>query len=223
MSYRVVIPSGSPTNLVACIRSILAHEPDMSPEDFLVISDKGAVPAAEPDLPSGIPWIEGPQPFNFSRNVNLGFTYAEDDDVIVLGDDGLLETDHGFTKLAECSRDHPEYGIISAACNNVGNPRQNLRPGEGLRVEPDTLCFVCVYITRFAISTAGHMDEQFAGYGEDDRDMSIRVRKAGLKLGVFDGCFVNHNHLPSVYKETTNRDFRANRELFIEKWGSVNP
>ena len=74
--------------------------------------------------------IPGISPFVFSRNVNLGIKAAGDDDVIVLGDDGLLETPGGFTALWDCAKQHPDFGIISDEwLSSGGNIRQHLQPG----------------------------------------------------------------------------------------------
>jgi GT2 family glycosyltransferase len=37
-------------------------------------------------------------------------------------------------------------------------------------------------------------------YGGEDDDYCYRVRKAGLRVGIFDGCAVNHASLPSSFR-----------------------
>ena len=89
------------------------------------------------------------------------------------------------------------------------------------------VCFVCVYIPRSTIDSVGLLDERFVGYGLDDDDYSLRVRDAGLKIGIFDRCFVDHGSLTSSYRGPDNNrgkggDYRPNMKLFIEKWGVDN-
>ena len=68
------------------------------------------------------------------------------------------------------------------------------------------------------------LDERFVDYGMDDDDYSLRVRNAGLKIGIFDGCFVDHGSLKSSYRggPAAGGDFRPNLRRFIEKWGVDN-
>ena len=91
-------PLGRAANLVACVRSVLEHEPELPP-DRIVVVDDGARRDADSQLPA-VSWISGEKPFIFGRNANLGIR-AADGDVILLNDDTRLETRGGFTKLAE--------------------------------------------------------------------------------------------------------------------------
>lgn len=261
MSFSIVIPSRSPANLVPCIRAIRAA----GERARIIVVDDMPYP-----LPRGFNWHEsgldlsrdlvvtGRDPFVFARNVNLGIEAAGDDDVILLNDDALLQTPGGFTALSNMAM-LPAYGVISSACNNVGNVRQHIsghdrqcpryiamfgaagvecrhgfdacpecdpctcRPG-GLRDEPRMVCFVCVLIPRRTIQAVGLLDPRFVGYGMDDDDYCLRVRNAGLKIGIFDGCYVDHGSLTSSFRGAAGAggDFMPNMKLFIEKWGVDN-
>jgi hypothetical protein len=113
---------------------------------------------------------------------------------------------------------------VSPACNNVGNQNQWRQTGDRIRQESRQICFICVLIPRRTIDTVGMLDERFVGYGMDDDDYSLRVRKAGLKLGIYDGCFVDHSSLTSSFRGPAGAggDFLPNMKLFIEKWGVDN-
>jgi GT2 family glycosyltransferase len=166
----------------------------------------------------------GAKPFIFARNVNIGIKACPDaDGYVILNDDAILQTPGGFSLLAQAAKDNPEYGIIAATTNNVGNPNQQPR-GVGLREELRMVCFVAVYIPRTTIEKVGLLDERFVGYGMDDDDYSLRVRNAGLKIGIHDGCYVDHGSLKSTYRgdPTAPADFRPNLELFKQKWGHDN-
>lgn len=221
MSFSVVIPSKSAANLVPCVRAIReAGEPCR----IIVVDDGLAGLPDSMEKPGGVEFILGVKPFVFARNVNIGIRAAGTDDVILLNDDALLKTPMGFTALAEAVKDH---GIVAAACNNVGNPNQHRMPNmpRGLvRKETRMVCFVCVYIPRSTIDAMGLLDERFVGYGCEDDDYGLRVRNAGLKLGVFDGCFVDHGSLKSSFRGEAGAggNFHPNMKLFIEKWGVDN-
>lgn len=230
MAFSVVIPSRNAANLVPCIRAI--READETCEiivvdDGLTVSGVYDVFDASAPPRNRVQIVTGVKPFCFSRNVNLGIQAAGEDDVIVLNDDELLKTPKGFTLLQSEATDelaNLEYGIIAASCDTVGNPNQ-FRRGDGLlRDEPRMVCFVCVYIPRSTINAVGLLDERFVDYGMEDDDYSLRVRNAGLKIGIYDGCYVDHGSLKSSFRGEANAggDFRPNLTRFIEKWSVDN-
>jgi GT2 family glycosyltransferase len=191
---KIVIPSGSQTNLEKCLAAIRKNEPGIPDCNIIVVAD-GILNREV------VTWIDGPKPFIFSRNVNIGIQ-AANDDVIVLGDDGILETFHGFTKMLREAK-LLKVGICSAAIRGlVGNLRQEFRADlpKQMRYEEDFLCFVCVLILRSTIEKIGLMDERFVGYGFDDNAYCRRARKAGITLGTYFGCVIEHQSLPSVYR-----------------------
>lgn len=213
MSLSVIILSKDVNNLVPCVAAVRRHEPKAR---IIVVDDGLAY------RPAGCGYIEGSKPFVYAVNANLGIS-AANSNVVLLNDDALLTTPGGFTLLQQAHEEHPEYGIIASTCNNVGNPNQHPR-GTGLRDESRQVCFVCVFIPKRTIDTVGFLDEIFTGYGLDDDDYSLRVRRAGLKLGIHEGCYVDHGSLKSSYRggPASAGDFRPNLRLFIEKWGVDN-
>lgn len=235
MSFSVIIPSRTIGNLRPCVESIrAAHETSR----IIVVDDfePETHPLKEPqDLLSSCAWVRGAKPFVFARNINLGIAEAGDDDVVLLNDDTRLLTPFGFSYLASVSKSDPRYGIVSAGITAaVGNEEQLAQPGSRLRATTHhTLVFVCVYIRRAVLDVLAEsqppdhlgdhwLDERFESYGYDDDDACERVRQLGLKLGVFDGCVVEHGVLPSTYRGAASAsvtDLRPNRERFIEKWG----
>lgn len=229
MSFSIIIPSRSASNLLPCIRAIReAGETAriIVVDDGIVDDFKDSVTWRVEARPAWV-WVTGEKPFIFARNVNLGIRAAGGDDVIILNDDALLKTPQGFTKLAEASAARPHVGVIAATCNNVGNMAQHQRlnmPEGSVRGEPRMVCFVCVYIPRATINTVGLLDPRFTEYGCDDDDYSLRVRNAGLKLGIFDGCYVDHGSLKSSFRGEAGRggDFQPNLRRFIKKWGHDN-
>jgi len=215
----VIIPSKTASNLGPCIRAVRKHEPDVR----IVVVDDGVDWKALHDIPL-VYRITGEKPFVFARNVNMGMAAAGNDDVIVLNDDALLQSPGGFTRMQKAAVEHPEYGLIGSTCNNVGNVNQWPQGGNALREDPRMVCFVCVLIPRRTIETVGLMDERFSAYGCEDDDCCFRVKQAGLKIGIHEGCYVDHKSLISSFRGRAGAggDFKPNLKRFIAKWGVDN-
>lgn len=225
MAYHVVIPSKLKSNLLHCLAAIRQQQP----EARVIVVDDGLELADEEKQALGCIWLRGVKPFVYARNCNIGMRYQglpelrykeEPRDVILMNDDALLMTPGGFAALADQAEGHPEYGVIGAVTNMVGNVNQRPR-SIGLREDPRMVCFICVYIPRRTIETVGMLDEIFTKYGEDDVDYCLRVRNASLKIGISDDCFVDHSCLQSTFRGQPQKsgDMAYNRQIFIDKWG----
>lgn len=237
MSLSVIIPSKNALNASACVRAVRERDHDVN----VVVVDDG-LPADWFDL-EPIEVIPGEKPFIYARNCNLGIkstwgmvevtTHSDterkwlqaavDDDIILLNDDALLMTPGGFTAMQKAAQDHPEYGIISATTNLAGNPDQQPR-GVGLRDAGNKcVAFVCVLIPRRTIERVGLLDERFTAYGWEDNDYCRRVRNAGLKVGIYDGCYVDHGSLKSTFRGAPHAagDIRKGMEIYRAKWGDL--
>jgi GT2 family glycosyltransferase len=213
--FSTIIPSKNETNLRACVSAIRAMEEDCR----IIVVDDGLGNRFYGDG-FQLEYVNGAKPFIFSRNINLGIAAVGEDDIIILNDDALLQTPKGFSRLSTVSQMNPEFGVISSACNNVGNANQYPK-NQGLRVEPRILCFVCVYIPRPTINSIGLLDERFTTYGWEDNDYCKRVQDEGLKLGIYDGCFVDHFKLTSTFRGGPRAagDIEPGRRIFNAKWG----
>ena len=232
--FSVIIPSRNFRNLRACVAALHRNGAGRR----IVIDDGLAQSGYEADSAEydrgacldGATIIPGVKPFIFARNINLGIVAAGTDDVILLNDDALLVTPNGFTLLAETAAAHPECGLMSVVTNGA-SLAQLPHPGSGVRYERVMVAFVCVFIPRSTIDKIGLLDERFGlraeatsgprGYGCDDDDYCWRVRAAGLKLGIFDGCFVDHRSLTSTFRGDPSRpaDVLIHEALFQQKWG----
>lgn len=216
--FRVVILSRDASNLVACVEAVLANEPDLDSREIIVVDD-GARELAESQLPK-LTWVEGAKPFLFARNANLGIRRAGSADVVLHNDDALLETFQGFSILEQLGRDCPGFGVIAAVTNVTGQVLQ--QPMKvGLR-EVEHCAFVSVLIPRRTIEQIGSLDERYClDYGVEDRDYCRACQTAGLKVGVYDFCYVDHGSLHSSFRgdPRTPRPFSRNLALYHEKWG----
>jgi len=235
-SYSVIIPSRNIANLTACVGAIRA----MSETARVIVVDDGIVFADnDRDFPRIFPEFticSGSKPFSFSRNCNIGIRAAGTDDVVLLNDDALLRTPIGFSILRHQFKHHLEYGAIcpSFTHGSVGTLNLVNRGRPSLAEEAVMLVFACVYIPRSTIDRVGLLDERFAvnaggpgarGYGLEDDDYSLRIREAGLKLGVYDGVLVDHLPDSTGLKSTFRHDpahphdVRAHEQLFLKIHG----
>jgi hypothetical protein len=225
-SYSVIIPSRNVLNLVPCVEALYK----LNGERRGIVIDDGPELDPWPEMLNGTVLVPGVKPFIFARNVNLGIDAAGTDDVLLLNDDALLRTQRGFDAVASAAVGHPEFGVISATTNLGGVPEQQPQ-GTGLREVQRTVAFICVYIPRRVIDLIGALDERFGGrdargkviYGWEDNDYCRRVREAGLKLGVHDGCYVDHGALHSTFRGSprTGGDIEPGRQVYVAKWGDA--
>jgi len=152
----VIIPSRNANNLEACLNALWNHQPGCP---VIVVNDGMATTPKHKlvrEQRSPGKWLDGEKPFIFARNVNLGIKLAKGD-IVIFNDDALLSSVNGFWTLMSAARTNPEYGLIAATCNVVGNINQHPQ-GIGLRQEPRMVCFVCVYIPRTTIERVGLLD-----------------------------------------------------------------
>jgi GT2 family glycosyltransferase len=190
----IVIPSKNERNLWACATAV---------SDLDNLLPMLAIDDGLKNWPQHVTVLFGAKPFGFARNVNIGISAALHDDVILLNDDALLRTPGGFTAMHKASLADPEFGIISAAVIGPSNsPEHKPQAGGGLREARGKMVpFVCVLIPRRTIHAVGMLEERFTGvYGGEDDDYCYRVRRAGLRIGIFDGCVVDHSQLKSTFR-----------------------
>lgn len=231
MPYSVVIPSRTAANVERAVKSIRAAGESCR---IIVVDDFEDPNGVRPVL--GVVWVNGQKPFCFAKNVNLGIAAAGDDDVIVMNDDAGLVTPDGFqilSHLANSGATFPQsgpdkpVGMVGPVTECVGNVNQQRRTGpraRALRWEPRMLCFICVYIPRSVLKKVGPLDERYTGYGMDDDDYSLRVRRSGFSIAITDDVFVDHGHVASSFRGPggAGGDFTPNLVRFIEKWGHDN-
>lgn len=232
MGLSVIIPSKLASNLSRCLYEVRRHEPTAR----IIVLDDGLASSSTAEgyahLDGFATFIKGLKPFIFSRNCNLGIMAAGKDDVILLNDDALVQTCGGFTAMQRASERHCEYGVIAATTNVVGNAdqhpvkRSDFIAGVEFEIrnaEERAVAFICVLIPRVTIARVGLLDERFVAYGWEDNDYCRRVRDAGLKVGIFDGCFVDHARLQSTFRghPLAGRDNSEGAEIYRQKWGDL--
>jgi GT2 family glycosyltransferase len=218
MNLSVIIPSRTASNLIPCVEAVRQHEPEAR---IVIVDDTPDRSLAQ--VQDWIPavTVAGAKPFIYARNCNIGIRAAVNNDVVLLNDDALLETAGGFMAMQRAAELHPDYGVIGAVTNVTGQPLQQPH-GVGLREVPH-IAFVCVLIPRRTVGRVGLLDERYClDYGVEDLDYCEACRRAGLKVGVFDHCYVDHGSLTSSFRgdPSTPRSFARNKALFDAKWCS---
>lgn len=245
----VVIPSKTMSNLIPCLEALAEHDEHLQ----AIVVDDGLTFEDTKEHGSQRGWMDaelatkmvrvipGVKPFIFARNCNIGIQAAGDDDVVLLNDDALLESTGGFSEMQRLADKCSEVGLISATTNIAGNPEQHRIPDqEGClrflkRPTPGnsfpTVAFICVLIPRRTINLIGPLDERFGGigadgkpiYGWEDNDYCWRLELAGLRIGICDGCYVDHASLKSTFRGEPRAAgaIDEGRRIYMEKWGSV--
>lgn len=221
LNVSIIIPSKNAANLVASILAVRSLDNSFPLSSFIVVDDG----LNRRDVGLHLRYVTGRTPFIFARNINMGIAAAGRHDVILMNDDAVLQTRHGLWKMALRSRLTPTIGICSAAIQgDICNPQQHpAGAGNDLRIVRDDIAFVCVYIPRRVIESVGVLDERFDGYGFEDFDYCRRVRKYGLDVGVFDGCVMEHESLPSTFRtrDDVGEMLTRARQLYRDKWNGV--
>jgi GT2 family glycosyltransferase len=217
----------------------MAREPDLSDDRIIIVDDGIEWTQEARDLMQDCVILPGEKPFIFARNINIGIrstfrrlalqihgqqeTFIEggpNRHVVLLNDDALLDTPYGFSLLAKEAEEHREFGLIGATTNLTGQPLQKPR-GIGLREVPH-IAFVAVLIPTWTLELVGLMDERYClDYGCDDADYCETVALKELKVGVHDGCYVDHGSLRSSFRGDPKApgNFRQNLGLLMQKWG----
>lgn len=234
MAYSVIVPSRNIGNLTACVGAIREASEDcriIVVDDDVNWNDWECFGLIRDDLAAkNIEVHAGMDPFIFARNANIGISSAGTDDVVIMNDDALLRTPAGFGILGYVCQHSNGVGAICPAFDHCGTPNLIWQNRLGVTDEPVALIFACCYIPRSTIDRVGLLDERFGvnaagpgprGYGLEDDDYSLRIRKAGLKLAVYDGVLVDHTTLKSTFRHDPNRphDVVAHEKLFKQIHG----
>jgi GT2 family glycosyltransferase len=177
--------------------------------------------------------VDGPEDFNFSGNVNLGWqSVDENSDIFFISDDVRLTEENTVQKLIDLAYSDSNIGLLAPrVIGPADNPLQIDPPKDrDLIFSERYIVFVCLYIKRKVIKDVGYMDkETFNGYGWDDVDYSRRVKNAGFKLAIAPNVEVIHGvkgrgtetFLKSekgLWKRL-ERQNEHNAQAFFNKWG----
>jgi GT2 family glycosyltransferase len=169
---------------------------------------------------------------------NIGIKQATGDVIILLNSDAFPSPGI-LGKLTGHFADDAQLGMVGPVTNAAGNEQciyttpgsMEERINEGLRYASSgefvtlpayRLDFFCVAISRQTLEKVGVLDEAFGRGYYEDLDYSLRVKAAGLKLGVAEDTFVYHRGSTSFGKMPgeTRALLKRNKRLITQKHGS---
>lgn len=233
---KIVIPSGSQINLEKCLTSLIHMNPELGSisteisinANVIVVGDRfsNVQPCGDRVIVQGhtkpisiASWIEGPQPFSVSRNINLGLSKGGDDDVFLCADDTEMQTPGGLQALVQTRGRaegvlKQEIGILSCAimgtCGKLQTPQEVRSARYGFMIAPckdmhTTVWFPSVLLKGSLIKAIGGFDESLVGYACEDTDYCFRATKAGFLVGTSRHCVSKHNQEDSVFLK--NKDY----------------
>lgn len=177
-----------------------------------------------------VPWARYKGfPFRSIHNdKNLGFSEANNNAarlgksewICFLNNDTVLP-DHGWLGLLIGTAQYKDWAAVGPCSNAVLGIQQDCWNLEWpLTHESKFLSGFCMVVRRDVFELIGGFDEQFY-YGEEDLDLSIRIRKAGWKLGV--NRLVNVKHLNqatlSTLTDSPGAHYAQTRQQLTLKWG----
>lgn len=149
-------------------------------------------------------WEQGREPFIYSRNLNHAWDACAPNDVVVIGDDVLLEEPF-IDRLRDCAYNDLTVGI--ATIQFYGQSP-----------------FVACYIRRAVIDAVGPMDERYVGYGKEDMDWCRRMEDLGYHTQCVEGIKAMHTGGTSFWRKAFKEgrqlqsDADVNNALYAEKW-----
>ena len=161
------------------------------------------------------------EPLGFIKSTNDGIrrTREDSDFVLLLNNDIIIEDPKWLIKLVNSFEF--DTGAVAPVSDSVmglqGRLYNNLPPEHYAKF----LIGFCMLIRKDVLDKVGNLDERFGIGGQDDLDISIRIREAGYKLKINRSVFVHHIGFASLglrfrsYSEIED----LTRPMLVEKYG----
>lgn len=177
-----------------------------------------------------VPWAKHKgRAFRAIRNENnLGFSEANNNAarlgcnewICFLNNDTVLP-DHGWLGALIGTAEYKDWAAIGPVSNAVLGIQQDCWNTEWpLTHIAKFLSGFCMIVRRDVFELIGGFDQQFF-YGDEDLDISIRIRKAGWQIGV--NRLVNVKHLNqatlSTITDNPGEHYAKTRQQLTAKWG----
>lgn len=154
-----------------------------------------------------------------STNHGLKYVRKDTDFVLLLNNDILIEDPKWLINLVNTFDD--KTGAVAPISNFVMGLQNLAYNNFPIEHYSKFLIGFCCLIKKEVLDKIGNLDERFGIGGNDDLDLSIRIRKTGYKLKVNRGVFIYHLGFQSLGK--VFKDYKEiediTRPLLIEKWG----
>jgi GT2 family glycosyltransferase len=157
----------------------------------------------------------------FIKATNQGLEKVRDDCdfVLLLNNDIVIYDPKWLIKMVNSFDD--KTGAVGPFSNFVMGLQNQIYNTFPLEHYTKFLIGFCMLIRKDVLDKVGNLDERFGIGGQDDLDISLRIRESGYKLKVNRDTFVYHIGFQSLskvfpsYKEIED----ITRPQLIEKWG----
>ncbi|MCE9562622.1 MAG: glycosyltransferase, partial [Planctomycetes bacterium] len=188
--------------------------------------------------PRHITLIHNDTNLGFTRGCNQGIAHSQGQYVVLLNNDTIVSPNWLSDLIQGLEAAGPKAGMIGPVSNATAAPQQiaidyteisrvdefaaRRRREHGLPTRTvDRLAGFCLVIRRSVLDRIGSLDERFGVGFFDDFDLCVRTREAGFDLLLAPGVFVHHflNRTFVGQKIDIPKQFQANFERFVEKWG----
>lgn len=166
------------------------------------------------NLPCKYIFIKTNLPFNKSWGFNVGLKYASSD-VITFTDSDLIMNQENFIKalnmLSENDMVNPYTSVIDLTPQETNMNMNNIlkidRPGRGENDHQKVpLCGGTCIFRKEAIAKIGGWNEDFIGWGAEDDELSIRVKKYLKWTELKGSCYHLYHSRPAPDPTNYNRN-----------------
>ena len=240
----IVIPAFN--QLAFCQQCVASLQANTEREHRLILVDNGSTDGVSEffDAVPDAVVIHTGENLGFAGGINRGLAQASGH-VLLLNSDTILPPGW-LTRLEASLLSADDWGVIGPMTNCAAGPQQinNLyfdtesgiynyageraaEYGDSVR-ETNRLIGFCMLIREEALAKVGVLDERFEIGNFEDDDYCKRIRAAGYRLGMAEGCFVFHYGGRTfagmgLDGERYNEVLEANRVRYEEKWGLKLP
>jgi len=213
----VIIPSDCEASLSQSVETLIKMHPGLDAKRIFVPTKVLKASGVTSEVLKNVTFINDPSNFCYARRVNLALKASEPADVVIMGDDVEVMTPSGFDLLAE---EAPLRLLAASVRGRIGPWWQ--REGQN-HVEVPFISFTCLYLPRMVVDSVGLLDEGFPGYGYEDTDYCLRVRRAGFSCGVSGRVLIEHSikirsAFVSAFPKNLGEMEATARAAFAEKW-----
>ncbi len=217
----IVIPIWNQPEMTArCLESVAACTRE--PVRLILVDNGSDAPTrelldrfkAEGKIPTEI--LRNDTNLGFIKAVNRGIRAGKAPWVCLLNNDTVV-TSGWLSEMIHVAESDPGIGLVNPSSNTLGSDPQKRSPGW---VELPVAIGFCLLARRSLFDRIGLLDEQFGMGNFDDDDLSLRIRKAGLKPVRALAAYVHHEEKSSFKKlPGWEKAFDENRRRFEKKWG----
>lgn len=200
----------------------------------LILIDNGSHPPTREYLerlketsPLPVLLIRNEENLGFIKATNQGIRAGDSPWICLLNNDTVV-TAGWLTEMLKVAAD-PAIGLVNPTSNSLGfHPEkasletyaEGLKPLAGQWAELPMALGFCLLARRSLLDQVGQLDESFGMGNFEDEDLSLRVKRTGLRCVRACASYVHHEEKTS-FRDLPDweEQFRANRRRFEERWG----